>query len=811
MHSRLVSHKSLLLLLAMMACVPSFAQKKNFVTRRGDAAFSRFDFESAAFFYNRAVAHHGDSLYLYERIAESYRKLGDYKRAETYYSRLASTSAATPIVKYHYAECLRANQKYAEAKAAYIDYQRSAPSDKTVQGIIDGFDKIDELSKPSKSYQIEIAPISGNSSDFGPAYYKNNQLFYTSNRTNKFTGLNDRWSGKDYYQLYIGKMDSVTHNATSGKMVKSRLNRRFQDGPSSYNAANGMLYVTRSNYKSNGIKTAADKKTVNLKIYEGLYPTQGKLKLTSLPFNSNDYSVAHAVVTKDGSTMYFTSDMPGGQGGTDIYMSRKSGTTWEQPVNLGAGINTKDNEMFPFIADDGTLYFASNGYAGLGGLDIYKSNSESSQWTVPVNLGSPINSNGDDFGLIVDGEGKNGFFASNRAGGMGDDDIYRFAYDKGKERISIPLKVVDAATGAVIEGASVMATCNAKNAPVGYSDRNGMAMLGMPPSGNGCDVEVTKDGYQIANKQITPSMAGSPVEIAMVKINEQVKLILAVRERDTKAPLRDVPLSIINSLDLTEQTLFTDAAGIVSMPVPRGQTYAVKSPSFSSITESITTDEAQIVSGEIRREYLVGDDQRVVTVPLSGSCFDANATVKVTNLSTNTTTISRADDKGNLNLALLANTTYRLESNAKTADITTKSLKPGQEVNMICKFYVGQTWVINNIYYDLNKSEIRPDAAKELNSVVTIMKNHPTLDLELSSHTDCRQTQAYNDRLSAQRAISAINYVISKGVDRKRLIAIGYGERRLSNSCACEPTNDSPCSDADHQANRRTELKVLRY
>ena len=168
--------------------------------------------------------------------------------------------------------------------------------------------------------------------------------------------------------------------------------------------------------------------------------------------------MGHPSLTKDGKTLYFASDKPGGYGGVDLYVSnREIGGTWGTPVNLGPKINTSGDDMFPYIADDGTLYFASNGHTGLGGLDVYsttsiKTGNKLTTWTEPENLGYPINTNSDDFGYIINKDNKNGYFVSNRAGGKGDDDIYSFQ----KKGIILNGIVYDAASGLPIQDAQVV-------------------------------------------------------------------------------------------------------------------------------------------------------------------------------------------------------------------------------------------------------------------------------------------------------------------------------------------------------------------
>ena len=529
--------------------------------------------------------------------------------------------------------------------------------------------------------------------------------------------------------------------------------------------------------------------------------------LFSLPFNDNNYSNAHPTLTKDGKTLYFASDRPGGLGGTDIYRSERSGDAWTAPVNLGPEINSKYDEKFPFISDEGVLYFASNALGGLGGLDIYESKKENGKWVKATNMGAPLNSSYDDFGLIYKGETSAGYFTSNRKGGMGDDDIYSFTKKTTLER-PITIKVLDAETKLPIEGASVSLPCATGKMNKFAANRSGEVKTALSPNA-ACAAEASYTGYANNSTNVDYKDKDGTYTILLTKRPATMKLLVAVKERGSERPVRDFNVAIQDKAGAIGQRMFvTNPNGEFETSIlPVG--YSVNSPDAASIADNILATETPDASGYIKRVYYI--DQRRVSVPLTSDCFEANSKVILTNKNTRDITYARVEEDGKLHLALMPNTKYSVEYDGKNDEFETKDLKPGDVINLKCKFVVGQTWILQNIYYDLNKSFIRPDAAKELNHLVDVMKQNPTLEIELSSHTDCRQTVAYNMSLSVRRAKSAVEYIVSRGVSSRRMIAAGYGESKLVNGCACEPTNESPCSDEQHQLNRRTEVKVLKY
>jgi len=419
--------------------------------------------------------------------------------------------------------------------------------------------------------------------------------------------------------------------------------------------------------------------------------------------------------------------------------TREIGGAWGTPVNLGGQLNTSGNEMFPYIADDGTLYFASDGHLGLGGLDIYsttpiKTGSKITGWTAPENLGYPINTNSDDFNYVITSDNKRGYFSSNRPGGQGDDDIYSFT----KKGVIVNGIVYDAATGAMITDAGVIMKQEDQVLDSMKSGKNGDFTFAATP-GRKYRFAATKEGY--LPNEVTEDIKAQP-------------------------DLIKIPLTAIGGITLEVTVL-----------------------------DKKTRD------------------------PLEG------AKIKLTNLTTNKEESCTADKDGKCKFTLDKETNYRIEGSKETGDPDTKYLSVTTTQSSIGKtapttLYTvlelekvkkGVAIKIENIYYDLDKWYIRPDAAKELDKLVKVLKDNPTLEIELSSHTDCRGSMKYNQQLSSKRAESAVAYIASQGVDGNRMIAAGYGETRLVNKCACEGKVIVPCTEEEHQENRRTEFKILKF
>ena len=373
-------------------------------------------------------------------LADSYRLTGDTENAEYWYEQLMNTSATSSLDELYYAQALLSNGKYAKAKEWFLKYSQSeGNTDNLGQQLAQACDKATVMLADKDVIVKNMEDMNSEKLDFSPMFYENG-LVFTSTRTSnqKLTKRKDLWTNDNFMDLYRADVDA--DNFTTGVSHLFReVNIRYHDGAATFTKDQGTMYFSRSNYK-NGKRRKDKKGITRLKICEAKNDGRGWSEVVELPFNDDDFDTCHPTLDASGNVLYFTSDRPGGYGGMDIYRSRKTGNIWSTPENLGPKINTEGNEIFPFIHQDGTLYFASNGLPGIGGLDVFStteisSNIENTNWTAPVNLGKPINTNKDDFSLIVDISGTRGYFTSNREGGKGMDDIYSFVTKKGIQNI----------------------------------------------------------------------------------------------------------------------------------------------------------------------------------------------------------------------------------------------------------------------------------------------------------------------------------------------------------------------------------------
>ncbi|MDW8272864.1 MAG: carboxypeptidase regulatory-like domain-containing protein [Chitinophagales bacterium] len=729
----------LIALLTVSFIAQSSAQKAR--ERLGDYYFKRFDFKTALVYYTRAIKKDSGNASLRQKIADSYRLLNNWEEAEKWYALTANDAGLKPENKLYYAEALRSNKKYDEARVfykAYLDYDNN-PS---VRNRLNGLDKIRDLAKDKGIYNIELLTINSAASDFGPAFYKEGKIMFCSNRHKSGRGVDrkDSWTSAPFLQIYESENDG-SGNIVGAKLMQGKQpNRKFHEGPLCYNKKLDEIYITRSNYIKNRPYSSKDK-TVKLKIYRMVYlPDQarwGDEILEAVPFNSKDYSTCHPSLTADGKTLYFASDMPGGYGGVDLYVShRQIGGEWGVPQNLGPEINTPGDEMFPFIAEDSTLYFASNGHEGLGGLDVFSSSLINGKWSKPENLGYPINTNKDDFGFIIDPSNKYGFFVSNREGGVGDDDIYKFT----KKGISINVLVYNSKTKEPLKDARVIIFENGVEKGSRLTDANGYIIIPALPKRN-YKFMASKEGFMPETAEAITENKPVSVQIPLQQMASSLNLEVTVIDKKTKEPIPGATVKLVNMNNQQPLRAETDQGGKAFFELEPSSNYRIE----------------------------------------AGKEFPGDPNIRYLTVSSTVSTVGKQ----------APGTLY--------ATLELEKVKKGVAIK------------IENIYYDLDKWNIRPDAARELDKLVKILLDNPTMQIELSSHTDCRATADYNRILSTKRAEAAVNYIISRGVNKNRLIAAGYGESRLVNKCACEGDVKSDCTEEQHQENRRTEFKILKF
>ncbi len=582
------------------------------------------------------------------KIAEAYRLSNRLQEALPYYEAAIDMGVADTAAVFHYAMSLKQNSRYDDARTQLQEYLKLS-SDTTLahtvraQQEIQNLDLVEGIISKNVYYEIEdLSAVNTAEAEYAPVVHRGD-FYFTSSRGNSKVY---KGTGTGFTNIFKAPMrgDSVAvqQAQTLGEAFATDI---INEGAITFSPDGRMMVFARGN-------SGKRKGTNDVNLYMSFYK-QGKWSepqlMTISDVNAWDSTPAFS---RDGKTLYFSSNRPGGQGENDLYSARWDGSRWSNVRNMGAPINTPGDEMFPYVTDDGKLYFSSDGHPSLGALDVFVAVRRDGEISIE-NLGPPVNSTADDFGMSFTTI-KDGYFTSNRASGKGDDDIYAFVNNDPN------LKTVN---------------------------------------------------YFVAGTTLTTD-----------------------EETGEEKELKDVKVRLVY-------------------------------PSGGVIANANSGDESAFdfpVEGGTNYE-LVGEKEGYFT---TRQPF---------------TTIGKTIPQEEL-VKMVTDTTFTTQL-------------------VLNKIVLDKSIVLENIYYEFNEDFITDAAALELDKLVSILQDNPSINIELSSHTDARASNEFNQELSQRRAESAVNYLMESGIDPGRITAKGYGEEQLIIKNAV--------TEEQHQVNRRTEFKVV--
>ena len=461
-----------LLIITSFSLTPILAQNNS--TKKADRLFDRLEYVKAAQEYLKLAEKSPDN-YVISRLADAYYNIFNTKDAEKWYAKIINDDPDAEII-FRYAEMLKANGKYKESNVWMSKFSEMKPYDTRAIAFRNTPNYLDKIIKKGKRFNVQnLKDINTISSDFG-AFTFDNALYLTSGRKQKGSQNKkyNNYTSDEEYVLDVFKYD-VINDVYINETPLEAINTKYHEGVIAFSPSGDTMYFARetyyskSYYKDSIVKNGSTSEQVSvINLYRATRCTKKEItwknngncnfnkgwNVTELEINSAYYSMKNPALSCDGKSLYFSSDMPGGFGNYDIYKSEiKDDGSLGEAINLGQKINTEEQEVFPHMCCDNTLYFSSNGHLGLGGLDVFYSKNVDGKWSNVRNVGLPVNSNSDDFAFKMGDDCTNGFVSSNRAGGVGSDDVYAVKKIKPLCDILLESIVVDAKTDLPIDAA----------------------------------------------------------------------------------------------------------------------------------------------------------------------------------------------------------------------------------------------------------------------------------------------------------------------------------------------------------------------
>jgi hypothetical protein len=640
---QLLPHTYTLLALLLLGNLSVQAQQKS-VVQKADKQYEKLAYVDAIKTYEKLAEKGYKSEELFQKLGNAYYFNAQLNKANVYYAQLfAGYPNQDNEYRYRYAQTLKSVGDYTQSDALMAQFAKNSSADLRSKQFENSKDYLAKIKENSGRYELTHLKINSPYSDYGSTVSNSTLVFASSRDTGSVFQRKHKWTNESFTCLYSSKIEGDA--CLDALKFAAEINSKFHESSAVFSKDGQTMYFTRNNFNKGKKGKDANRMTL-LKIYRAQLVNGTWKNVTELPFNSNEFNTAHPALNPNETSLYFASDRPGGFGKSDLWQVEiLADGNFGTPINLGNNINTEGRETFPFVSKANELYFATDGYPGLGGLDIYQTELADSNWKKPQNIGSPANTSADDFGFYIDSDTQKGFLTSNREGGKGNDDIYGLLETK--------------------------------------------------------------------------------------KMNCTQTIKAAIVDKDSKKSIGQGSITVLDDQFQVVQNLSPNADGTIDI-------------------KGISCDKNYFIR-------LVSPDYQTKEIGL----------VKSTDVPA----------------------VYELELNQKP-------IAKGDDLAKL----IG----IKMVYFDLDKWNIRPDAAYELEKIASILDENPTLKIDVRAHTDSRQTAVYNAKLSERRAQSIIAWLVQRGIAANRLSGRGYGESQLTNRCS----DGVSCSDDEHQANRRSEFVV---
>jgi outer membrane protein OmpA-like peptidoglycan-associated protein len=730
-------------------------------------------------------------------LAECYRKINDTENAEYWYEQVVKSPNPKPIHKLYYGMMLQANGKCDLAQVWLKQYQKEMPDDARGQFLAKACDMEEELRSKNKGiYTIRHLPFNSNLDDFGPVLIGQSLVFASDRDWGTAVKRTNMWTGNPFSELYAVALQATGAQpgdfdfGPAAKFSKA-INTRYHEASVAVSPDSQFIYFTRNSF-DDGKTGRSDAGLVKLKIYAARRtPNDGWGAVEALPFCSDEFNTAHPALSADGQRLYFSSNRPGGFGGMDLYYSERNGDTWGAPISLGPLVNTEGNEIFPFVDPNNRVYFASNGHIGLGGLDIfYTTEKDNGGWNLPANLGAPINSNRDDFGITFGGDLSWGFFTSDRDGGAGRDDIYGFQ----KNAAPVEIFVYDAQTRKALSGATVLNSATGVTLTTGS---DGIIAFDMRFA-ECADFSAAKKGYEATLKTACADQSSGKITRIDIALSKQANFSVQgiVFDMTDGLPAQGARVVLLNDCGKNPSEPFvTDADGRFKFKLDKNCCYTIKATMegfIAGVGEGICTksqSQNPVFKINLNLEPYRDAEGFIVQSAEKNALRDEPRYNSASGLYEDADGQPASFDLGD---GLLVRNGVLFDNGSPS--------KPEES-----EWERGLSGFLVHLYYNYDRAEVREESSPELKKLLKTLRENPDFQVEIASHTDARGSDDYNLQLSQRRADAVVEWLAQNGITRERLVPHGYGETKPVNDCA----NGAPCSEAEHQLNRRTEFRVI--
>ncbi|WP_271764703.1 OmpA family protein [Aquimarina algiphila] len=749
-----IVYTSLIIFITSLSGWSGLAQQR--ILNIANKMFDQHKYVSAQEAYLKVIERKYRNAETLKNLGDSYYLNGQPENAEQWYKEFIESypDQIEPEYLFRYAQCLKSLKNYS-ASDIYMDRLLMVKNDDQRANLFNKKrDYLKRITYQSGRYDIENATINSNFTDFGAAFYKDYIVFSSSRDTLLFNKRIHKWTEESFLELYQAKYDSETNTLSDPQKFSKELSTKFHESTPVFTNDGNTIYFTR-NYDSDD-----KREVIGLKIYRSTKDPEGNWTLPEdLPFNDNTYSTSHPSISPDGKTLYFSSDMPGGFGMSDLYsVTIYDDGSFGTPINLGNEINTEGKETFPFTTYD-ELYFASDGHPGLGGLDIFVTKTTTSTLEI-INVGSPINTPKDDFAFIINTETEKGYFSSNRDEGKGGDDIYSFHQ-------IIPLKsffltttlgaITDNSTYEAINDATITIYDKENNIiQEETSVENGNYYFSSNEElKNAYSIKVTKNGYKpyehIIEKEEFAEVYEKPITLEKIYDNS-------------------LELERINDNSIGYENAFNFE--LIADPIHFDNTSINIVPKSKNKLDELIALMKRYPRVHTDIKSYLDDDIDSMEIPQN-----------------------RAD----------VIKQYFIDNRIPEYRLSAKGV-PKNDVKKEEKLRLMMV-VPTPIHFNLNSEEIRPEGETGLLKVIELMNIYPTMKMEIHGHADSRSSYWYNKLLSVRRMRATLKYITEKGrINWRRIRGRAYGERRLFNDCG----DGVPCTEDQHQKNRRSEFIIVK-